>query len=217
MSPVHAQEEPRGHTVNFQINEQINAENDMLKLSLQSVQEAGNSQEVIQQINAQMSKALQALEALGLNKTQLKMNSGNYQIHPIYNKQNQISHWRGQQSLEIQVHDLALVSKVLAAAQQHLIYQSMQFALSDERRKTLSQQLLVNALKRYQEQAERIAQQLGASRYELLQTNINSARALPVTRMAYAAPAAMEMVDAAVVSGSSDVQISVQGTLFIPW
>jgi predicted secreted protein len=93
----------------------------------------------------------------------------------------------------------------------------MQFGLSTERRQQLSQQLLVKALKNYQQQAELIAEQLGAQRYQLLQTNINSSRAIPLARMAYAAPAAMEMADAAVASGSSEVKITVSGTLFIPW
>lgn len=218
-SPVYADsDELRGHSVNFQVNEQINAENDMLKLSLKSVQEAPNSQLVIDQINREMGQALQQLEALGLNKEQLQLNSGNYQINPVYNKQRIISHWRGQQTLDIEVYDLSLVSKVLAAAQKHLSYQSMQFALSNDRRQQLSQQLLVKALKRYRAQAELIAKEFDAQSYQLKQTNINSARAIPIARMAYAAaPAAMEMADAAVASGSSDVQITVSGTLFIPW
>lgn len=215
---VSADDDPlRGHTVNFQVNEQIHAENDMLKINLKSLQEASNSKDVTNQINRQMQQALQKLEALGLSKQQLQLNSGNYQINPVYNKQRQISHWRGQQTLNIEVYDLALVSKVLAAAQKHLTYQSMQFALSTERRKQLSQQLLVKALKRYQQQAERIAREFGAQTYQLQQTHINNTRAIPVARMAYAAPATMEMADAAVASGSSDVQINVRGTLFIPW
>lgn len=217
LSVVHASDNAKGHSVNFQINEQMNAENDMLQLSLQSIQEAPNSKDAINQINRQMAQALQALEALGLDKSQLQLNSGNYQINPVYNKQRQISHWRGQQTLAIEVYDLALVSKVLSAAQKHLTYQSMQFGLSTERRQQLSQQLLVKALKNYQQQAELIAEQLGAQRYQLLQTNINSSRAIPLARMAYAAPAAMEMADAAVASGSSEVKITVSGTLFIPW
>ncbi|MBN2646447.1 MAG: SIMPL domain-containing protein [Thiotrichales bacterium] len=213
-----AEETIAGHRIHFQVSEQLKAENDLLKLSFVSLQEGKSSQNVIEQINQQMHQALQSLENLGLSKDQLLHQTGNYQIQPISNKQGQITHWRGQQSLEIEIFDLALSSQVLGALQNTLVYQNLQFALSDRKRAALSQQLLNQALKAYQTQAAEIAEAFKANHYRLEQTSVEPARAQPLVRMnmAYEAAAPM-MADVALASGSSDVMITVRGTLLIPF
>lgn len=156
------------HQVHFSITEYIEVENDLLVVQFIAQHQADTSKEVTNEINRIMKNALNRLNP----QDRQYLQTGQFSLHPKYNKDGQITHWQGQQQLNLKLPETADTEAILSRLQDDLIYQSMRAEVSLKQRKLVEKQLLENAIVQYKAQAKTIAKAMGAKRSKLVETTI---------------------------------------------
>jgi predicted secreted protein len=203
-----------GHQVHFSISASERVDNDEVEVHFQHTAQAASGEAVMQQINQAMQQALSLLKP----HSELSVQTGTYQVHPVYNKQRLISHWQGQQSLFVTSQNLPGLVKILSQIEPHLNYQGMRFQLSEQSRQAQLIRLTQRALADYRQQAQRIANSFDAPRFQLLETRVHTqANSTPLrTPYLQAARAMSEAAAPALEAGHSELSIQVDGVLQLP-
>ncbi len=204
----------QGHTIHFNVSESERVDNDQVSITFRYVAQAPSGELVMQLINQKMQAAVRILK----NFPQMETQTSQYQVRPIYNKKQIITHWQGQQNLTITTANRTGLPKLLAQLQPYLNYQSMRFHVSKETQKEIKNKLLSRALKSYQNRAKQIARSFGADHFQLLETHIDSPN-LPSPRAdnylrAHAMSETASMP--AMSAGKSEVRVHISGKIFIP-
>lgn len=210
---VHA-DEAKFHQVHFSISQSDTLQNDTAEVVMQATAEGISAEAVTQQINQQMQAAIKLVKPL----KQIKTQSGLYRVHPVYNKQRVIQHWRGQQTLTLTTQDLPGLPGLLSTLEPHLTYQTLRFSVSPARRDEAVQHLLDRALQHYQARAAQIAKGFNALNYELTQTQIQTNGVQPIHNQPYmlASRAMAESAEPVIEAGESDIRVDISGQLRLP-
>jgi len=211
-SAAFASNDEAGHKVNFAYTESMNLENDLVTIRFRALEEGKTSAEVSQKINRQMQQAIGSI-----NKARFKtIQTENYQIFPVYGKNRQIAHWRGQQTLRLEAASDQKISPTLQKLESLLSYQSLQFSLSTERRQKAQEQLLLSAIQGYQAKAKQIANAFGKQKFVLLQTDLQANHTAPVMHANSLRMEAMAAsAEPALEEGSSQVTLYISGTMLL--
>lgn len=205
---------PAGHQVNFSFEQTTKLENDTLQMRFAAIQDGDTSKQVSLEINRQMQQAKQLLQAMPLESVQ----TGNYRVIPIYDKDRKLSHWRGQQTLTLTAQTNVDLTPMLNKLQSLLAFQSMQFTLSSNKRQLAEKSLLNTALQGYQAKASAIAKSFGHPTYRLLETSITPNFSAPIMRhnTPLTAQARAASIEAPLQEkGHSEIHIRIQGTLIL--
>ncbi len=182
--------------------------NDLLVAVLYTQQEGNDAAKLAKTVNRDMQWAMDlAKRTAGIQAQTL-----NYRTAPIYRK-NVASGWRVSQSMRLESTDTKTLSKLIGQLQSRLAVQSVSYKVSGPQRRRVEEQLITEALKRFQQRARLIADGLGHQRYRLVQLSVNGGgQPQPIY-----AKAAMMRAEADVAprleAGSSEVRVSVQGTV----
>jgi predicted secreted protein len=160
-------------------------------------------------VNAAMTKALAHIKAIAA----VKPSTSGYSTQQIVEK-GKPSRWRVAQSLTLDSGDFAAMAKLVARLQDEdgLVVSGMSFSLSNEARRRAEEDLTLEAIRSWQERAERAAKGLGFSQWRpghvIVQTG-DIARPYPMMR----AQSAMVSAPAPVPleAGSVDVTVTVAG------
>ncbi len=205
---------PAGNQVFFSISESQTLDNDISIITLKAIAQDRTAQAVIDEINQKMHSAIALLKKYSDISSQTRQ----YQVHPIYNKGKTIRHWQGSQSLAITFNLDLKPLNVLSELQEKLVYQSMQFKVSEERYKKALTALTLKALQSFQQQAGLIAQSFNASNYQITETRINT----PQYRTNYQKytitsriMAADSMAPPAMEAGTSTLKVDISGQLLL--
>ena len=201
----------QGHQVHFSISESQEIPNDKLTIVFNHVAQGSSAQMVANEINLKMQEALIALKEY----PEVSVQTSQYQIRPIYNKQQIITHWTGSQNLTITLENKPELIKVLTHLQPYLAYQSMQFSVSSKLKSEVMQSLMTKAIQSFQKQASVIAQGFHAPDYRILETHINTPYHSPISH-SYASNrmlASESMAPPAVSAGESTLRIDISGIL----
>lgn len=202
-----------GHKVQFSVQKSSQATNDRITLTFRAFAENQNAHQVSNEINRKMQAALRTLNMYPDIKTQ----TSNYNIHPVYKKQN-LSHWRGQQTLTLIFDNQPGLVKVLGQIQKHLTYQNMQFSVSKKRKEKILKQLQSQAILAFRQQAQKIASDFGSNHFKILKSQIRN-QGGPSPRPMYArAEMSMKAADSVpnIHAGESVLTVSVDGTILLP-
>ncbi|MDG6774839.1 SIMPL domain-containing protein [Thiomicrorhabdus sp. ZW0627] len=205
------------HRIHFSVSQAAQVDNDIVEIQFQHIAQAATAEQVMQEINEHMQSAMEILNDYQSDDgVKLQIQTSQYRVYPAYNKQQIITHWRGQQSLTITSKNSAGLSKILSRIQPILSYQSTHFRISEHKKQEWISKLTSDALQRYQHQAKKIAHSFGTEQYKLLETNIQSPSYSQPPIQPYLRAAAMAEQAAPVMeSGSSELRVRVEGTLQI--
>jgi len=214
-APIQANDDQeRGHSIHFAVTENARVDNDLVAVTFRYVTQAPTADLVMQAINQKMQAANQVLK--GVNDIELQ--TGQYNVNPVYDKKLVITHWQGQQSLTIRTANQAGLPTLLEKIQPFLTYQSMRFSVSDAKQQQAKTQLLDKALKHYQTKAKHIAQSFDAKHYQLVETRID----LPNQGQPYAenymstARVMSDMAAPVMQAGKTELRVQITGKIFIP-
>jgi predicted secreted protein len=207
-----AEEQPRYNQVRLdaRISEQVS--NDLMHVSLDSWGEQRDAAKLSEQINRDMEWAL----SLASQHAAVKASTGSYRIWPLSGKDSTTTRgWRGQQRLQLESHDSEVLSQLAGLLQERLKMKSMDFTVSDERRETVENRLIEQALDAFKSRAQIVSNNLKAGGYRIVSINIGtSGQQPPVMYRSNMAMATMEAGSAvAVEAGESEVSVSVSGTI----
>lgn len=192
---------PEGHTaLNISATETVQVDEDMLVASLRIQHEAKDAKAVQKHINEAMAKAV----ALVKSKPSLKIETGQYYVHPDYryikveneNNKRVLDKWRGSQTMTIKSEVAEDVLTVTGEIQDMgFMMNNLNYTLSQKKHEETRDGLMEVTVKKLRDRAMRVAKALGKSDVDIVEINVDSNNYNPGP--VYARAAKMEMVSMA--------------------
>ena len=201
--------------VNLQAEATRNISNDQMHAVLYVEKSNKQPAALAAEINQQLNQAL----ALAKQYPTVKIETGSQNTYPIYDGDNRkLKEWRTQAQLRLESKDFKAASQLIAALQQNFQTQSLNFSISNEKRSSVENELMIEASKSFQQRAKTLTQAWNKANYQVVNLNINSNQysSQPIPRMAMlkAAPAAdMAVPEQEVQAGESSLTVSVNGSI----
>lgn len=197
----------------FSITETASIDNDQVTLTFRAHAQDKNPDVVANRINTQMQSASAVLK----KAPSIQAETSDYQISPIYDKDQTLTHWRGQQTLTLNMENKPGLVKIMAQIQPFLRYQNMQFGISNAQRQIFLNDLTRKAIKTYQQQAQLIAQSFQANVYKIIETRIQTPN-FPSPYLGRSMMASADTIQSAPVmqGGQSQLSVTIDGTLLLP-
>src|SRR5690606_34652041 len=128
-----------------------------------------------------------------------------------------LKEWRGRAQIRLESQDFKATSQLIAELQQHFQTQSINFKVSDEKRKKVESELMIEATKNFQQRAQALTQTWNKPSYQLVNLNLNTNNysPQPVPRMAMmkSASADMAVPEQEVAAGESLMAVSTHGAI----
>lgn len=199
-----------GHTqydrIHFQVRSSTEVTNDRMQALLVAHGEDRDPARLADKINRAMQWALERAR----ERKDVQADSRGYRIVPVYQKQVQQG-WRGSQGLQLQSGDFQELAALVGELQTRLQVQSIDFAVSPDRRHEVENRLIGQVLGAFGRRADIISKQLGASGYRIVELDINTGNRPPrpvpmmATRESAASPA--------LAAGTSTLAVTADGVI----
>ena len=203
------------NVLNFQTEASRTVSNDEMSIGLYI--EKSNKQPTVlaSEINQLMSQAI----ATSKKYPQVKIETGAQSTYPIYDDNNRkIKEWRGRAEIRLESQDFKAASQLMSELQQDFQTQSINFNISEAKRKKIENELVIEASKNFQDRAKSLAQAWNKSNYQLINLNINtnsySQRASAMPRVAMMKAASLDAVpEQELSSGESQITVNANGSI----
>ncbi len=146
------------------------------------------------------------------------VNNGAQNTYPIYGEKNKLTGWRSRAEIQLKTSDFKAGSELIAQLQTNMQLDGVNFSVSNEQRFKVENELLTEITKIFRDRATKLQDAWGASKYELVNMNINSSsdepRPYPMMMRAAKFDAGSDAVPAQTVqSGNSRVRITANGSI----
>ena len=200
---------PDGHVIlNISATERREVEQDLLVANLSYVATNKDARVLQDEINKAMSVALKTAKKV----SDVKVNTGSYQVYERQDNRTKEKKWHGQQSLTLKSKNAEKLLKLVGELQDmKLNMNGLSYMLSPETSVEIKDSLMEDALRQLQTRANRAAKALGKSTAELRDVNVNGG-SMPQQPRNYARGAMMSM-DIAESSMSAPVAASGESTI----
>ncbi len=138
-------------------------ENDILETTLSVQREGNNPSELSEEVNAAIQWAIgEAKKVSGVT-----VQTMGYQTTPVY-QQRRLSAWRVRQSLRLESKDIAELSQLIGKLQERLTVDRVGYRISVQRRNTMEENLITEAIALFQRRAKLVAKQMNRGRYRVV-------------------------------------------------
>lgn len=132
--------------VNIQADASRQVANDQMQAVLYIEKSHKQPAELSNQINQLMNQA----QALSRKYPQVKVETGAQSTYPIYdNDNNKLKEWRARAEIQLESKDFKAASQLFSELQQNFQTQSINFTVSDEQRKKVENELMIEASKTF--------------------------------------------------------------------
>ncbi|WP_089604826.1 SIMPL domain-containing protein [Acinetobacter piscicola] len=170
------------------------------------------------ELSSQIAQLMNQAMAIAKKYPQVKVETGSQTTYPVYDNDNQkLKEWRGRAEVQIESKDFKAASQLISELQQNFQTQSINFSVSDEQRKKVENELMVEASKSFQQRAQIITQAWNKSSYNLVNLNLNTSNYYPQPVMMRASMAKFSDAEAAppqdVSAGESKVTVNANGSI----
>ena len=162
--------------VGFQVEAAREVANDLLAATMSVEVQEKQPTGVAQHINTVINAALKNASAF---KT-IKARSGNQNTRPVYGKNNQVDAWRGHAEIILESRDFKAVSDLVVQLQQNMQLVNMNFSVSPDTQALIENELILEAIKKFETRADVIRTALGASSYKNVSLSINNGGGMPM-------------------------------------
>ncbi len=161
---------PDGQVIlNISATERREVEQDLLIANLSYVSTNKGPRALQNEINEAMAKAVKTAKKV----SEVKVNTGAYQVYEITDSRTKEKKWRGQQSLTLKSKNAESLLKLAGELQDmRLNMNGLNYALSPETAVEIQDALMEDALKQLQTRANRAAKAMGKSTAELRDVNV---------------------------------------------
>lgn len=214
---AHVQAQPV-ESLNYQIiNLQAEASREVSNDEMQAILfiEKSNRQpaELAAQINQLMSQAIQTARKY----PQVKVKTGSQSTYPIYDTDNRkLKEWRGRAEIQINSQDFKAASQLISELQQNFQTESISFSVSDQQRKTVENELMIEASKNFQQRAQAVSKAWNKNQYTLVNLNLNTNNYFPqpMVRSSMSKLASAEAMPVQDMSaGESKISVNANGSI----
>lgn len=199
--------------LNFSANASKKVDNDQVNATLSKTVQNKNSAEVAVKITQTLNQAM----IIAKKYPQVKVSTGNQNTYPQYDKNQKIIGWTGNANLYLKSTDTVAMSNLIAELQSFMNLDGLDFSVSDDLRKKIEQELMVQASKNFQAQAATLLPAWNARDYQLVSLDFNQGyTAMPMARGYYTtAVSAKEMSVPAqdYQAGESTITVNANGVI----
>ena len=200
--------------VNIQAEASRDVSNDEMHAVLYIEQSNKQPANLATQINQLMNKAL----ASSKKYPNVKVTTGSQNTYPIYDNENRkLKEWRGRAEIRLESSDFQAASQLISELQQDFQTQSINFTVSEQQRKKVENELLVEASKNFQQRAQTIANAWNKTNYSLVNLNLNTNTQYPRAPLMMSVASAKFSADAIpeqnVSGGESKISVNANGTI----
>ena len=205
-------------SLNYQIiNLQAEASREVSNDEMQAILfiEKSNRQpaELAAQMNQLMSQAIQTARKY----PQVKVKTGSQSTYPIYDTDNRkLKEWRGRAEIQINSQDFKAASQLISELQQNFQTESISFSVSDQQRKTVENELMIEASKNFQQRAQAVSKAWNKNQYTLVNLNLNTNNYFPqpMVRSSMSKLASAEAMPVQDMSaGESKISVNANGSI----
>jgi predicted secreted protein len=173
--PAHAESNPYNR-VDFQVETTRDVSNDLLVANMSVEFQDKQPNLVAQQVNSAINNALKIAAAF----SDVKVSSGNQSTRPVYGKNNQVDAWRGHAEIRLESRDFKAAGELIMRLQQQMQIASIQFTVAPDTHAQIENELIIEAIKKFQVRASAIRTAMGASSYKIVNLSINNGGGMPV-------------------------------------
>lgn len=149
----------------------------------------------------------------------VKVQSGDYRVWPMNDKDGQISNWRGRTEISLESTDFSAASDLAAALTDVMAISSVTFSVSPQTRALHEQRLLDDAAQAFRARAQALATALGFAGYTLRTIDLGGSGAqyemAPRGGMAHAAMLKATDSSIPLEAGSETISVSIHGSVFL--
>lgn len=202
-------DEVRYNQVRFQVQSQQSVVNDRMDALLGAHGEDTDPVKLANRINEDMTWALDVAKKY----PSLKVSTGNYRTQPLYHK-GEMRGWRADQDLKIRGDNFARIGELIGELQARLQVKSVQFSVTEDRRRDVEDQLTRQALENFAAKARLVADQLGFKSWRIVDLGISSGGTVfrPQGQV-FARAAAEAVASPGLEGGESDLVVSVNAAI----
>jgi predicted secreted protein len=186
-------------------------ENDLLVAVMSVEREGSRSDLLAAEVNRIIESAVQKVKPV----SEIKLQTLSYRTHAIY-KKSEIRGWRVHQSMRLESRDSKLLGKVIADLQKTLNVQSINYQISDERRRQHTDRLIEQALERFQSRAAKITQALGKIGHRIVKISVNTGQPKTIPRYGQMRAKSMSIKDSSPVqieAGTQRLNVTLDGEI----
>lgn len=203
--------QPRYNTVEFQAEAQREVQNDLLNATLYVELNDANAAALANALNKSVNDALRvAKEYKGV-----RVRSGDNRTFPVYSKANVLQGWRGRGEIRIESKDFEAASALIGKLQSSMQLAGISFSVSPEARRTVEDQLTVEAIAAFKARAEVMRSALAGKGYKLVRLSVAGGYQPPQPRLAMARAAAAEVTAPDLEGGVSQIRVTASGSIEI--
>lgn len=129
------------------------------------------------ELSSQINQLMNQAQNIAKKYPQVKFETGSQTTYPVYDNNTQkLKEWRGRAEINLESKDFKTASQLISELQQNFQTQSINFTVSDEQRKKVENELMVEASKNFQQRAQIVSQAWNKSSYNLVTLNIDANR-----------------------------------------
>jgi len=170
------------------------------------------------ELSALITQLMNQAIATAKKYPQVKVETGAQTTYPVYDNDSQkLKEWRGRAEIRLESTDFKAVSQLISELQQNFQTQSIEFTVSDTKRKKVENELMVEASKNFQQRAQMLSQAWNKTGYNLVNLNLNTNNNYPqpvMMRANMAKFAGAEAADAQnVAAGESKITVNANGSI----
>ncbi|HTH78477.1 MAG TPA: SIMPL domain-containing protein [Ramlibacter sp.] len=205
---------PPQNVLQLSANGSIEAQQDLLSVSLTTTRESTDAAAVQSQLQSALDAALTEVRK-SAQPGQMDVRTGTFSVYPRYSGPNKIVAWRGTAELVLEGRDFARITQAASRATTMTIG-SIGFGLSREQRAKVEVDAQHMAIEHFKAKAADLARDFGFSGYTLREVNVTSNdfgqmpryRMMAADSVAAAAPAPVP-----VEAGKATVTVTVSGSV----
>lgn len=214
LNAAHAEQPALQYNVaNLQAQATRQVSNDEMQAILYIEKSHKQPAELSNLISQQMNQAM----ALSKKYNQVKIKTGSQNTYPVYDNDNRkLREWRGRAEIVIESQDFKAASQLISELQNNFQTQSIQFTVSDQQRKKIENELMIEASQNFQQRAQQLSQAWQKSGYQLINLDINTQNYYPQPlRMqdTMAKSVALNSVPQDVAGGESKITVNANGSI----
>jgi len=170
------------------------------------------------ELSALITQLMNQAIAASKKYPQVKVETGTQSTYPVYDNDSQkLKEWRGRAEIRLESTDFKAVSQLISELQQNFQTQSIEFTVSDAKRKKVENELMVEASKNFQQRAQMLTSAWNKFSYNLVNLNLNTNNYYPqpvMMRANMAKFAGAEVADAQnVAAGESKITVNANGSI----
>lgn len=197
--------------INLQAEVEREVPNDEMTVILAVEHQGATPSDLADRVNKDMAWALEQAKAVNA----IAAKTRNYTTTPIYrDRERVISGWRVRQELELKSQDFPTMTQMVGKLQERLQVVQMGFSPTPETRRQHQNELISEAMEQFRERVAIVQQHMEGRDYRIVELHINTGGyGRPMMMADYARAAAPEMAAPAVEAGTSQVQVTITGSV----